>query len=231
MHLFYQPKISLGYLPEDESRHAVKVLRLSPGDEIEITDGIGSLYKAHVKQIDPRQCTFSITQVATSPPRKYSIHLAIAPTKNADRMEWMVEKCVEIGIEAISFVLCKTSERKSINLERLEKIAISAMKQSLQTSLPSLNEMIPFERFIRGRNEKQRFIAHVDENNKDHLVKVATAHSQYLVLIGPEGDFTAEELKLADKEGFIKVSLGSNRLRTETAGLAAVMALNTVNQG
>ena len=229
MHLFYQPKISLGYLPEDESRHAVKVLRLAPGDEIEITDGIGSLYKAHVKQSDPRQCTFSITQVLTTLPRNYSIHLAIAPTKNADRMEWMVEKCVEIGIEAISFVQCKTSERKSINLERLEKIAISAMKQSLQTSLSSLNEMIPFERFIHGRNEKQRFIAHVDENNKDHLVNVATAHSQYLVLIGPEGDFTMEELRLADKEGFIKVSLGSNRLRTETAGLAATMTLNILN--
>ena len=229
MHLFFQPKISLGYLPEDESRHAIKVLRLLPGDEIEITDGAGSLYKAQVKQSDPRQCTFSITQTLTTPPKKYSIHLAIAPTKNADRMEWMVEKCVEMGIDAISFIQCKTSERKTMNLERLEKIAISAMKQSLQTRLPLLNEMIPFDHFIRGRNEKQKFIGHMDEDHKDHLAKIGLPQSDYLVLIGPEGDFTSEELKLADQEGFVIVSLGSNRLRTETACLTAVLTLNILN--
>ncbi len=230
MHLFYQPKISLGYLPEDESRHAVKVLRLSPGDEIDITDGMGGLHKAHVNQNDPRQCTFSITHSLITPHHGYFIHLAIAPTKNADRIEWMVEKCVELGVDAISFIQCKTSERKSINLERIEKIAISAMKQSIQSRLPLLNALVPFTQFIKGRKEQQKFIAHVDENHKDHLINVAKPKSDCIVLIGPEGDFAPEELQLAGTEGFVKIGLGSSRLRTETAGLTAVMAINFINQ-
>ncbi len=211
MHLFYQPKISLGHLPEDESRHAVKVLRLEPGDEIAIADGAGGLYQAKVKENDPRHCTFKITQIVNTPPRDFSIHLAIAPTKNIDRIEWMLEKCIEMGVEAISFIQCKTSERKSINMDRLEKVAISAMKQSLQSRIPLLNAIAPYSDFIMKRKEKQKFIAHADETAPVPLINLATAKGQYLVVIGPEGDFTPEELDLSNQEGFNKVSLGPNR--------------------
>ena len=230
MPTFYQPEISSGHLLPDESRHAVKVLRLGQGDEIELTDGKGSFCRASITTPDPRQCEFKIIQRENIAKRAFSIHLAIAPTKNSERMEWMVEKCVEVGIEKISFMLCKTSERKSINMERLEKIVISAMKQSKQAWLPELVPMKPIEEFISQCTEKDKFIAHVDEQNLVYLKNQGAAAANAVILVGPEGDFTKEELGVAILSGFLKVSLGPNRLRTETAGFSAVMILNLLNQ-
>ncbi len=229
MHLFYLPDVTAGHLPEDESRHAIKVLRLNAGDEFEITDGKGSLFAVAITDPAPKHCTFRILSKTEVAKRNFSIHLAIAPTKNADRIEWMVEKCVEIGVDEISFLLCKTSERKTINLERIEKVAISAMKQSKHYWLPKLNGIVPFNQFINQPIEGSRFIAHVDESNPNHLKSLANSAESYTVLIGPEGDFSNEELDAALKAGFRKVGLGPNRLRTETAGLAAVMTLNLAN--
>ncbi|NOT73625.1 MAG: 16S rRNA (uracil(1498)-N(3))-methyltransferase [Cyclobacteriaceae bacterium] len=230
MHLFYQPDITLGHLLAEESKHAIRVLRLEQGTEIELTDGKGGFYLGKITTADPHECGFSIIKISIIPPRNFSIHLAIAPTKNADRIEWMVEKAVEIGIEKISFIQCRTSERKSINIERLEKLVISAMKQSQKAWLPMLSYMIPFEKFVADAKESQRFIAYVDHENPDQLKNLAMSGSDYLITIGPEGDFTKEELSLAIASGFKKVSLGPSRLRTETAGLAALMTLNLLNQ-
>ena len=229
MPLFYQPEITVGHLSKEESGHASRVLRLTAGDEIQITDGRGNLYKALIREPDPTKCKFEILAQSSIPRRAFSVHLAIAPTKNADRMEWMVEKCVEVGIEKISFITCKTSERKTINLERFEKIIVAAMKQSQQAWLPVICELIPFREFITATTEAQRFIAHVDSENPHHLTRAAALAGEYLVLIGPEGDFSLDELALAATSGYQKVSLGPHRLRTETAGLAAVMMLNMLN--
>jgi 16S rRNA (uracil1498-N3)-methyltransferase len=228
LHLFYLSDISTGHLPAAESQHAVKVLRLTTGEEVNVTDGRGTLYKAVITDANPKQCNFRVIEKTIIPEKPFSIHLAVAPTKNADRMEWMVEKCVEIGIDTISFVLCKKSERKSINLDRMEKLAVSAMKQSQQYWLPTLNDIVPLDQFI-AKSKGSKFIAFVDESNPNHLKEMAKPGDQYTVLIGPEGDFSTDELSAALQSGFQKVSLGPNRLRTETAGLAAVMILNMVN--
>lgn len=230
MNLFYQPKIDEGvlYLDAEESRHAIKVLRMGKGDELHITDGKGFFYTALITQDDSKKCGFEIVEKKQIQKKKYQIHIAIAPTKNADRMEWFVEKATEIGVDQISFVLCQNSERKTINLERIEKIAISAMKQSGQAWLPQLSAIIPFKEILKQVGS-QKFIAFVDEQNPDHLKSIAKPNGSYLILVGPEGDFREEELSSAIQQGFKKVSLGSNRLRTETAGLTACQILHFVN--
>ena len=229
MPLFYQTEISSGILGPEESRHAIKVLRLESGATIELTDGKGNLYQARLTEADTRQCAFKIMHVNSVPVRNFSIHVAIAPTKHADRMEWMVEKCVEIGIEKISFLRCKTSERKTISMERLNKIIVSAIKQSRQAWLPALSEMTPFGKFIEDCTASQKFIATVDEDNPNHLAQMASPQKDYVVLIGPEGDFTKDEIGLAISQGFLMAGLGPNRLRTETAGLTACCILNLIN--
>jgi 16S rRNA (uracil1498-N3)-methyltransferase len=230
VNLFYQSKISEGVLNLDaeESRHAVKVLRMVKGDALHLTDGRGFFYTAQITDADAKKCSFEIIEKKQSAKRGYQIHIAIAPTKNADRIEWFVEKATEIGIDEISFMLCKNSERKNINLERIEKIAISAMKQSGQAWLPKISAIVPFKEILK-HNASQKFIAFVDEKNTNHLKSMAKSNGNYLVLIGPEGDFSQEELNLALENNFKKVSLGSNRLRTETAGLAACQILNLIN--
>lgn len=230
MHLFYNPEATSNILPLEESQHATRVLRLRQGDPIEITDGAGSFFGAFITKADPNASAYEITRQTKVPPRPYSIHLAIAPAKQMDRMEWMVEKCTEVGMDRISFIECKTSERKTIQLERLKKITVNAMKQSRQAWLPILDELITFSQFINKNLASQRIIAVVDDTNPHHLSKLAKPNGDYLILIGPEGDFSSEEIELALKNGFQKASLGSNRLRTETAGLYAVMALNILNQ-
>jgi len=177
-----------------------------------------------------RKCEFRILEKLSSPARPFSIHLAIAPTKNIDRIEWLAEKCTEIGIDRISFIQCQTSERKTVNQERMEKVVVSAMKQSQQTRKPILGSLSPFRNFIVDRSEHQKYIAHVDESQPHHLLNLATPASDYLVLIGPEGDFTGEEIRLANENGFRSVSLGPHRLRTETAGLMAVATLNLLQE-
>lgn len=230
MNLFYQPRISEGinYLDAEESRHAVRVLRMSEGDQIALTDGKCFFYSARITNADAKKCQFEILDKKKTPKRNFHVHIAIAPTKNADRIEWFVEKATEIGIDEISFILCKSSERKVINIDRVEKIAVSAMKQSQQALLPKLNEIVPFKKIVEAKAD-QKFIGFVDSTNPTHLKTLAEPGKKHLVLIGPEGDFSKEELELAIKNGFEKVSLGANRLRTETAGLVAVQILALVN--
>ncbi len=229
MALFYQPDLTVPYLTPEESHHAVRVLRLRPNDVVELTDGKGGLGQAVIANTDERKTGVRITRVLQVDRPMASIHLAIAPTKNMDRMEWLVEKCTEIGVDKISFLRCKTSERPSMAVDRLRKLAISAMKQSKQAWLPEVSEIISFPDFLSHVNESQRFIAHVDESNPVHLARVAKAGGSTVLLVGPEGDFTAEELSSALEKSFIKVSLGPNRLRTETAGLFGVAVLNMIN--
>ncbi len=230
MNLFYQPAIAQGILrlDPDESRHAIKVLRLRSGDTIELTDGYGFLYQAIVQEANPKECSFTIVEKKEIPSRDFTIAIAIAPTKNMDRTEWFIEKAVEIGIDKIHFLMCENSERKTVNQERIVKITVSAMKQSGQSRLPYVSGLIPFTEII-SQTADQKFICYVDASNPDLLKTMANPKKNYLVLIGPEGDFTKEEIELAIDHGFKKVSLGPNRLRTETAALTACQVLNFIN--
>lgn len=224
-HLFYQPDLTLSHLTSEETHHALRVLRMRIGDPLEVTDGKGTLVTAELTSDEKRGAGFRIIETHKVPKRAPSIHLAIAPTKNIDRMEWLVEKCSEIGIDKITFVRCKTSERPTVPLERLQKLALSAMKQSRQAWLPELVDMIPFKDFLGRVTEPQRFIAYVDPTNPNYLSTAVKPKDDRVLLIGPEGDFTTEELDLALGNGFRKVSLGPNRLRTETAGVVGVVVM------
>lgn len=232
MILFYQPGIVSGvyHLDAEESRHCVKVLRKREGDTIAVTDGQGYFYEVTIQKADIRQCTFSVIHKTKEPLRKSSIHIAISPTKNIDRMEWFVEKCVEFGIDCISFVQCQHSERLHFKKERMERIAISAMKQSLKATLPTIQDILSFDDFIVRVTDAQKFIAVVDPTNPHHLKDIALPGSSYCVMIGPEGDFSANEVGQAMQHGYSKVSLGQSRLRTETAGVAACHVLNLINE-
>lgn len=234
MHLFYQPGLgspdTVDFLSEDDSRHAVKTLRLGIGEIIAVTDGHGNQHTAVITKADVRRCMFRITDTKTTPPRLFSVRICVAPTKNLDRIEWFVEKAVEVGIERISFFFGQHSERRVLKLERLEKIAVSAMKQSLQSFLPILDEAIPFGELVKTVEDEQRFIAHLPADKPPlQLAKAATATGRYAVLIGPEGDFSEKEIQQAVAAGFQLVTLGPNRLRTETAALTACQLLNFIN--
>ena len=231
MLLFYQPNITENtkLLDEEESRHVQKVLRLMEGDVIHLTDGRGNCYEAKLLSSKGKSTSFTVVNKLFFPPRAYKIHIAIAPTKNADRIEWFVEKAVELGVDQISFILCANAERKSINFDRVEKKAISAMKQSGQYYLPVISEIVAFKQLVQSAKEDERFIGFVDEANQRHLTHSAKAKSNCVVLIGPEGDFTKQELDLALANGFEEISLGATRLRTETAGIAACHILNLIN--
>lgn len=231
MNLFFQPLIKEGrhYLDPDESRHCTKVLRKKTGDKITVVDGKGMFFEAVLTEADARQCHFKIVNETAALSRSFNIHIALAPTKNTDRMEWFVEKATEIGIDQISFIHCKHSERTKLRLDRIERVAIHAMKQSLKASIPQINDLINFDEFIKHRQEKEKFIAYVDNSNPHHLKDVAVPSSSYCVLIGPEGDFSDEELDLANISGYRKISLGKSRLRTETAALVACHTLNLLN--
>ena len=231
MNLFYQPLLPEGInrLDPDESRHVVKVLRKKKGDRIKITDGKGSFYEASITDPDSHQCIFNINKKLAEPLKTFKIHIGISPTKNADRIEWFVEKAVELGVDEITLIECEHTERQHLKIERLEKMAISAMKQSLKASLPVINPAVNFRNVILSSHTSEKYIAYVDNENPSHLKNLVKPGSSYLVLIGPEGDFSEEELILAEARGFKKVSLGTARLRTETAGLAACHILNLAN--
>ncbi|GAB3566783.1 16S rRNA (uracil(1498)-N(3))-methyltransferase [Spirosoma luteolum] len=217
-------------MPEDESRHAVKTLRLGTGDAIAVTDGHGNRYAAVITSTDPRRCAFRISGVQATPPRPFSVRICVAPTKSPDRIEWFVEKAVEIGIERISFFFGQHSERRHLKLDRLTKIAVAAMKQSLQDHLPQLDEAVSFSDLIAGIDASERFIAHLpDDAPPVGLQQRATPGLSYAVLIGPEGDFSAAELQQAMAAGFQQVTLGHTRLRTETAALTACQLLTFIN--
>ena len=228
MQLFYQPELINGVntLDSEESRHAIKVLRKKEGDAIDLVDGHGKFYTAEIRKADFRKCEFEIVSTKEEPKRNGFRHLAIAPTKNLDRTEWLVEKAVEMGVDRISFVLCQNSERTVLKTERLVKKAVSAMKQSLKATLPQIDEMMKLKQFISSCETAEKFIAYVDFDNPVHLKDCLKTEQHSIILIGPEGDFDPSELDLALENGFQKVSLGESRLRTETAGLAAVHLLN-----
>lgn len=236
MLLFFKENIQKtgsNFLEEDESKHCIKVLRLEKGDTFFLTNGKGALAKVQITAPNPKKCEIqTIDYQIIEKEKEYYIHLAIAPTKNADRMEWLVEKCVEIGVDEISFVMTKHTERSYFNTERIEKKAVAALKQSLQTWLPILNPPCSFEEFIQKtkQNHTQKFIAYVDDTNTQMLSQSAQPNQNYCVLIGPEGDFSKEELEVSLQNSFQKVSLGRTRLRTETAGLVACCTLNFVNE-
>ncbi|MGV3561484.1 16S rRNA (uracil(1498)-N(3))-methyltransferase [Larkinella arboricola] len=230
MHLFYQPDAEQeSFLSEEESRHCVKTLRLTKGDTIDVTDGKGKRYKSVIETADPRRCTFRIQETFVQTPRPYRIHLAVAPTKNSDRIEWLVEKTVELGIDHLSFFVSKHSERRLLKIDRLEKIAVAAMKQSLQLFMPVIDPLLDFSSVLT-KPADQRFIAHLPEDaSAAPLAKAGLPGGTTLVLIGPEGDFAKPEIEAALASGFNMVTLGSTRLRTETAALAACHTIHLIN--
>ncbi|WP_319589935.1 16S rRNA (uracil(1498)-N(3))-methyltransferase [uncultured Draconibacterium sp.] len=232
MQLFYVPTISGAevILNETESKHAIRVLRLNEGDQIELIDGKGGFYRARITDANPKKCKLSIIDSQTEFGKKdFHLHIAIAPTKNIDRTEWFLEKCTEIGIDEITPLLSEHSERKVIKPERLEKILVSAMKQSVKAYLPKLNELTKFSDLLQQATETKKYIAHCNEGEKPHLKNVIKSGENVLILIGPEGDFSPEEVDMALQSGFNAISLGDARLRTETAGVVACHIVNLAN--
>lgn len=233
MQLFFQPEIHHGVLElsKEESVHCAKVLRKQVGDIINVVDGRGTLFEVRLTEAKPKRCTFTIISHTRLPEKNFYIHIAIAPTKNIDRIEWFVEKAVEIGVDEISFFFGKHSERKSLKLDRIERKAVSAMKQSEKYVLPSISLHDSFEHLTGLLPETcHKFIAYVDKSNPLQLLDAAPRGQRCCVLIGPEGDFSAEELDFAIAHNFTPVSLGPSRLRTETAGIVACHSLNLVNR-
>lgn len=215
----------------DESHHFTKVLRGKIGEEIQITDGKGRMGKGIVSQINSKSVQIDLNEVIENhEKRPYKIHIAIAPTKSMDRMEFFMEKATEIGIDEISFLKSFHSERKNINLDRCRKIIVSAVKQSLKAYIPKLNDLVKFNDFVKENHPENKLIAHCDENfERQEFKNIIKPNENHLILIGPEGDFSKEEIELAQENGFTGISLGHQRLRTETAALNAVFGLNWVN--
>ena len=232
MHVFYTPDIQTrAELPEEEAQHCIRVLRLNIGDQITLTDGKGYFYRAEISAATNKRCMVNILETIYQEPLwNGHLHIAMAPTKNMDRNEWLAEKATEIGFDELTFLNCRFSERKVIKTERIEKILISAIKQSLKARLPKLNEMTDFNKFINQEFKGQKFIAHCYEGEKPLLKDVLKAGEDALVLIGPEGDFSEGEVEKAIERGFTPISLGKSRLRTETAALVACHTLNLLNQ-
>lgn len=232
MYLFYVPEIDRCWeLDEEESQHCVRVLRLTAGDDILLTDGKGNTYQARITNPHPKHCAFEVLSSERQVnKRPYRLHVAIAPTKNMDRLEWMVEKCTEIGVDEITPLLCRFSERKVVKTERLHKIMVSAAKQSLKAYMPKLNDMCSFEEFVENTSCEQRFIAHCYKDEKRLLQQELRLATDVVVLIGPEGDFSEEEVRKAMALGYVPVSLGESRLRTETAGVVACHTVALMNQ-
>lgn len=232
MHLFYTPNISGDFytLDKEDSRHCIRVLRLDVGDKITLTDGFGLWYDAEIVEPDPKAAAVKIIRKSAEKPLPYKVNVAVAPTKNISRTEWAVEKCTEIGVQQISLLNCEHSERKIVKEPRLERIITAAMKQSLKSYRPLLQPMVSFNDFIEKPFQGQKFIAYVDEKFDKHLIQQVEPHKDALVLIGPEGDFSGEEVSLAIEKGFVPVSLGYSRLRTETAMVAACHTIHLANQ-
>lgn len=233
---FYVPDAASNHeLPEEEAKHALRVLRLKEGDEMFLMDGCGTFYRAHVSMTTNKRCLFSIEEaLPQSPAWKGRIHLAIAPTKDMGRIEWMVEKATEIGFDEISFLDTQFSERKTIRTDRIEKIIIAATKQSRKAWKPIVNEMVSFRQFMETHKMGHQFICHCyqEETRRPLYPALLTLpkDGDITVLIGPEGDFSIDEVHNALSHGYTSVTLGNSRLRTETAGLYAVMLANLRKQ-
>ena len=221
-------------LGEEDSKHCVKVLRMGEGDTIEVVDGNGTLYTCRITMAHPKRCAVEVTERMQQPPHwGHRIVLGVAPTKNLDRIEWLVEKCVEMGVDRIIPLRCHNSERTVLKTERLKKIMVSAMKQSLKATLPLLDEMTPVAQLLAEPFEGTRCIAYCDEQlprgQRLTLTGVYRPGQDVMVLIGPEGDFSPKEVQAARDAGFMPVTLGESRLRTETAGMMAVAAIHTLD--
>jgi 16S rRNA (uracil1498-N3)-methyltransferase len=231
--LFYHPEAALDRVVEfdpAEATHIGKSLRMRSGERVQLTNGRGDLFNAELV-FDKHRVSARSIEVLPSSDAFVPLHLGIAPTKNADRMEWLVEKAVEIGVGKISLITCAHSERPRLSIDRLQRIAISALKQSRRTFLPTIVEAVPFEKWLAQVDSSQRFIAHCDESQPRRLLRdTLKVGDSVCVAIGPEGDFSAHEVGLASAASFAGVSLGSARLRTETAALAAVHTFNLLNQ-
>lgn len=229
--IFFAPDIlDKKELPHDEALHCVKVLRKKEGDEILITDGNGFFYEASIVNAHQKHCLVEIEKTIEAPNNwAFNLQIAFAPTKNMDRSEWFVEKATEIGVNRISPILCQHSERKDLKLQRIEKILVSAIKQSQKAVIPILDELTSFESIIKQPFEGLKFIAHCYDMPKKHLKDLYTKDSNVLILIGPEGDFSEEEVAMAIDAGFESISLGNSRLRTETAALFACNTIHILN--
>ncbi|HCN83177.1 MAG TPA: 16S rRNA (uracil(1498)-N(3))-methyltransferase [Sphingobacteriaceae bacterium] len=234
MHLFYTPDLNhqTEYtLSTEESKHCIKVLRLGADDIVYLIDGRGNFCTGKIINPNPRATLIKIIeQQAEFGKRNHYLHIAIAPTKNIERLEWFMEKATEIGIDEITPLICDRSERKEVKTERLNKVIVSAVKQSVKAYHPKLNEAEKFKTFISRKRSGQKFIAHCMDGEKSALKDRMDLRSEYIILIGPEGDFSPEELKMALTEGFFPVSLGVSRLRTETAALEACFEINFLNR-
>lgn len=233
MNIFYSPEIKEGafVLRGEEAWHGVKVLRLKEGGVIYVSDGMGKNFEAEILGINKKnECALMVRGIfKNDPPRIARLHIAIAPTKNIDRFEWFLEKATECGIDEITPVLCENSERNVIKPERLSKILVSAMKQSLRAWLPKLNPMVKFSEFVSNASCNNRYIAYCDNEEKNRLIDIHKKNENSLILIGPEGDFSSEEISIAKRNNFLPLSLGNYRLRTETAGLVACVEFNCLN--
>lgn len=233
MHLFYTPGIEGNYhtLDPDESKHCVRVLRLTEGEPVSLVDGRGNWYNGVIDRAEVKGCGIKVTEkIEGCGRRDFHLHLAVAPTKNIDRTEWLLEKCTEMGIDEITMLNTAHSERKVVKDERLEKVVVAAMKQSLKAYMPRMNPMADFARFVAGRPETCKFIAHCRAGEKKRLDEVYEPGNDVVILIGPEGDFSEEEVALAEKAGFVAVTLGTSRLRTETAGIVACHSIDFMNK-
>ncbi|MDP2088941.1 MAG: 16S rRNA (uracil(1498)-N(3))-methyltransferase [Flavobacteriaceae bacterium] len=234
MQLFYDPTLSIDTkefrFDKTESKHIVRVLRKKEGDILHITNGNGMLFSGRISSALASHCIVQIELVEQkTKPWNYYLHIAIAPTKNMDRLEWFIEKAAEIGIDEITPILCARSERKVLKNERLDKILEGAMKQSLKFQLPKLNELQTLKSFLKLPHDGQLFMAHCDETDRKSFKNELGKNQKITVLIGPEGDFSPEEIKLAIQQKFVPVTLGESRLRTETAGLVAVQSVAFFN--
>ncbi|MBC8045910.1 MAG: 16S rRNA (uracil(1498)-N(3))-methyltransferase [Fimbriimonadaceae bacterium] len=236
MYIFYCPEINLKQiisLPEKEMHHAVHVLRLKAGDQMQLIDGKGNIYAAEIIEISKRGCSVKI--ISTHQQKKennFNLHIAIAPTKSSNRFDLFLEKVTEIGIDEITPLLCNNSERRKINIEKVEQTLIAAIKQSGRAYLPVLNPLTEFNAFIKDHenNTAQKFIAHCKSGQKQTLAHVLKPNSDVTILIGPEGDFTTDEIDIAMKNKFVPASLGSYRLRTETAGIVTCQTIHTISE-
>ena len=235
MQLFYTPDIDAAspiyYLNEEESKHCIKVLRLQTGDNLQLIDGRGNFYTAIIADPHPKKTQLKIVSVQKDfQQRNHYLHIAIAPTKNIERLEWFLEKATEIGIDEISLIICQRSERKEAKVERLNKIITSAIKQSIKAWHPVLNEPIALSKLISTPFDGQKFIAHCEPGDKFTLKQDIKPLGKYLILIGPEGDFTPKEIDDALNNNFKAITLGESRLRTETAALEACFEVNFLNR-
>ncbi len=233
MNVFYLPDAQIGAIsfPEEESKHIVKVLRMKEGDRFCVTDGNGSLYDAELIDAHPKRAMANLSNQRNGYDiRDFKVSIAIAPTKLNERTEWFLEKATEIGIDEVKLFSSYHSERRVANVDRFKKIVISAMKQSVKSKMPIVEDMVSFDKLVKQNYEGQKFIAWIDDNVKEQLCDLYKKGENALVLIGPEGDFSKEEVALAKEYGFIPVSLGEARLRTETAAVVACHTIQLINQ-